>query len=87
MSGEVGCICGTKDGGKLCKSPLDCEAECFVDDPAAFRDARCGPSGCDGPEPIGHCARFVLSFGCNGRIVEMPVDGGVVREVHTICLD
>jgi hypothetical protein len=87
MAGTVDCICATRDAGRPCKSPLDCEAECMVDDPDRYRDVRCGPSGCNGPEPVGRCAKWVLDFGCHARIVEMPYDGGVVREVQTICLD
>ncbi len=85
--GAVGCICGTTDAGKACKSPLDCESECLIDDPDVYREVRCGPSGCNGPEPVGHCAPLVVNFGCHSRIAEMPHAGGVVREVHTICLD
>lgn len=87
MSGEVGCICGTRDAGKPCKSPRDCEAECMVENPDNFRDVRCGPAGCNGPDIVGRCAAYTLSFGCNGRIAEIPVEGGFVREVHVLCLD
>jgi hypothetical protein len=87
ITGQVGCICGTFDAGKPCTSPRDCEAECMVDNPDAYRDVRCGPSGCNGPEIAGHCAAYTVSFGCHSRVAEMPYQGGYVREVHTICLD
>ncbi|MFO0566386.1 MAG: hypothetical protein U0263_12025 [Polyangiaceae bacterium] len=87
LSGDVGCICATGDGGKACQSPLDCRAECLVDDAEPYRGVRCGSAGCNGPEPRGRCARYWTSFGCNGRIVEWKSGSDVMREVEVVCLD
>ncbi|MGE0327855.1 MAG: hypothetical protein AB7K71_01755 [Polyangiaceae bacterium] len=87
ISGQLGCVCGTSDGGKRCTRPSDCEAECIVLDRERFIGVRCGPQGCNGPELVGQCSTSVTDFGCHGHIVEMPYQGGVVREVHVICVD
>lgn len=50
LTGSVGCICATRDGGRSCTGPHECEAECMVDDPmsiamcAADRRAAMGPT-------------------------------------------
>ncbi|MEZ4221533.1 MAG: hypothetical protein R3B13_11450 [Polyangiaceae bacterium] len=55
--------------------------------PHVYRDVRCGPKGCNGPDIVGRCTAYVVSFGCHARVVEMPYQGGFVREVHRVCLD
>jgi hypothetical protein len=88
MTGAVGCLCRTPDGGTPCQSPLDCAAECLIiprDD--RYEGVRCGPAGCNGPVIQGECAWTYASFGCHGRVVELSTPEGPVREVHTICVD
>lgn len=87
ISGVLGCVCGTSDGGKPCTRPIQCEAECIVLDRERFVGVRCGPQGCNGPELVGQCSGTVTDFGCHGRIVEMPYEGGVLREVQVLCVD
>jgi hypothetical protein len=92
MAGEVGCLCATPDGGKACKSPLDCEASCIVDlkHEQEYAGVRCDASGCTGgkPFPPAHCARAYVDFGCSGRVVQFdsPTQG-TFFEVQFVCLD
>lgn len=91
MLGIASCRCRTKDGGKPCTRPSDCEARCAIpwETAIGMRDVACDERGCTPPGTTlsGTCEVFHEHFGCRGWIAEERVGKSVVRRVYSICVD
>jgi len=88
LSNVEGCLCRTKDAGKVCKSQKDCESQCVAKDEPDTEIVDKGP-----PAKgyfLGQCHAFVTYFGC-GRLLRIsdtsggPVDLG--EPPPKICVD
>jgi len=66
LSNVEGCLCRTKDAGKVCKTRKDCESQCVAKDEPDTEIVDKGP-----PAKgyfLGQCHAFVTYFGC-GRLL------------------
>ena len=62
LAQKEGCLCRTKDAGKVCKSKADCESQCVAKDPPETEIVEPG-SPAKGFF-LGKCHEFVSYFGC-----------------------
>jgi hypothetical protein len=88
LSGRPSCYCRTKDGGKACNRPSDCESACELpwEQALGLHGIRCDASGCTPSGltiPTGTCSTFQWHHGCQGWIEEK----NGVRGVGYICRD
>jgi hypothetical protein len=88
LANVEGCLCRTKDAGKLCKSGKDCESQCVAKDKPDAEIVDKGP-----PAKgffLGRCHEFATYFGC-GRLLRDKVMAGspvlLGEPPPTICVD
>ena len=62
LAQKEGCLCRTKDAGKVCKSKIDCESQCVAKDEPDTEIVEPG-SPAKGFF-LGKCHEFVPYFGC-----------------------
>ena len=73
LANVEGCLCRTKDAGKVCKSGKDCESQCVAKDEPDTEIVEKGP-----PAKgffLGQCHEFATYFGC-GRLLRDKVVAG-----------
>lgn len=59
ISGKGNCVSPTRDGGKPCTDPGDCEFACWA------------PDGAKAGEPAaGQCAEWPIQFGCHAGVIK-----------------
>jgi hypothetical protein len=86
LAQQEGCLCRTKDAGKVCKSMQDCESECVAGEVPETEIVEPGP-----PAKgffLGRCHAFVPFIGC-GRLLGVS-DGAPVSLAEPppkICVD
>lgn len=92
ITGQVGCLCRTSDGGRPCTKASECEARCLIPWDAALRLREAQWPVNQSPPvdlgvPPGACAEFRTSFGCHGWLEERPTPQGPMNGVRSACLD
>jgi hypothetical protein len=73
LANVEGCLCRTKDAGKVCKTTKDCESQCVARDQPDTEIVEKGP-----PAKgffLGQCHEFATYFGC-GRLLRDKVTAG-----------
>ena len=86
LAQQEGCLCRTKDAGKVCRSMQDCESECVAKDTPDTEIVEQGP-----PAKgffLGQCHEFVTFLGC-GRLLGVATGAPVVltEPPPKLCVD
>jgi hypothetical protein len=88
LAQKEGCLCRTRDAGKICKSRKDCESQCVAKDEP---DAEIVDKG---PPPkgyfLGKCHGYASFFGCARLLPGSAASGGPVpldEPPPKICID
>jgi hypothetical protein len=88
LANVEGCLCRTKDAGKVCKSGKDCESQCVAKDQPDTEIVEKGP-----PAKgffLGRCHAFATYFGCGRLLRDKGTAGSPVllgEPPPTICVD
>jgi len=81
-----GCLCRTKDAGKICKSKADCESQCVAKDEPDTAMVDKGPPAKG--HFLGKCHPFTKFFGCARLLRESQDPNTQLDELPMkICVD
>jgi hypothetical protein len=86
LAQREGCLCRTKDAGKLCKSKADCESQCVAKDDPDTEIVDKGPPARG--YFLGRCHAFTTFFGCARLLRGSPEPNTQLDELPMkICVD
>jgi len=88
LANVEGCLCRTKDAGKVCRTAKDCESQCVAKDEPDTEIVEKGP-----PAKgffLGRCHEFATYFGCGRLLRDRGATGSPVlldEPPAKICVD